>query len=361
MFSALRNISYRLLWYFNLFSAFLLIICYSAPFISPKTFSWTAILALGYPFLLILNVVWAVFWLYNKSRAVYLSLGTIVLGFAYIPTFFGFGGWKNADRACIKVMSYNVRYFNTTIYKKEDNQLKSQNKILEYISKQNPTILCAQEFSGKGSASSIRADNILKSKGLGFIHRGGVSSLAILSKYPLENKGTIHFQGSSNGAIHADAVINGKKIRIYAVHLQSVRLGKYTDEVLKKDNLSTLNKKETQEKYYKIEEKLSNAFEMRAIQAKLLSEHIAASPYPVIVCGDFNDTPLSYCYRLMSANLKDSFVEKGWGVGTTYAGVLPALRIDYILTSEHFEVYSHQVQKTAISDHYAIHSDIRLK
>jgi len=360
MLSALRNISYRLLWYLNLFTAFLLIICYFSPFISPKTFSWTAILALGYPFLLLFNIGWVIFWLYNKSRAVYLSLGTILIGCAYIPTLFGFGGGKDPGKDGIRIMSYNVRYFNTTIYTKEENQLKSQDKILDYISKQNPDILCSQEFSGKGRVSSERADNILRGKGLGYVHRGGISSLAILSRYPLENKGTIHFQGSSNGAIHADALIEGKKIRIYAVHLQSVRLGKYTDEVLKKDNLSTLNKKETQEKYYKIEEKLSNAFEMRAIQAKLLSEHIAASPYPVIICGDFNDTPLSYSYRLMSQNMKDSFVEKGWGLGTTYAGVLPALRIDYILVSNHFDVYKHQIQKSAISDHYAIHSDVRL-
>jgi endonuclease/exonuclease/phosphatase family metal-dependent hydrolase len=77
------------------------------------------------------------------------------------------------------------------------------------------------------------------------------------------------------------------------------------------------------------------AFAMRARQAEILREHIAASPHPVIVCGDFNDTPLSYSYRLMSKGLKDSFMEKGWGLGTTYAGALPALRIDYILCSQH--------------------------
>jgi len=361
MLSALRALSLHILWYLNLLSAFLLMLSYSAPYISPLRSSWLAILALGYPFLLLVNIAWVAFWVYRKKRAVYASLITIVLGCFYIPTLWGFGGGIEAPKGALRLMSFNVRYFNTPMSAKEENWLRSQDEILSYISEQAPTILCAQEFSGKGGASSARADDYLKKIDLPYQHRGGGSSLAIYSRYPLENEATIHFQGSANGAIYADVQLPSKKIRVYAVHLQSTRLGNYAEEVLKKDNLKSLNKKETQEKYYKIEEKLSNAFEMRAAQAAILAEHIAASPYPVIICGDFNDTPLSYSYRLMAQNLKDSFIEKGLGLGTTYAGALPALRIDYILVGKEFDVYNYRRQSQAISDHYALTSDLLLK
>ena len=358
MFKYLKSISLNLLWYLNVFTAFLLILCYTAPYVSPLKSGWLAILALGYPFLLLINVFWLVFWLFRRSRAVYVSLGSIILGTSYIPTLIGFGKTTEIPSDAIRLMTYNVRYFNTSIYSKEVKWIEQQNKIIAYIKEEKPDILAAQEYSGKGRASTKRADELLKAAGFAYIHRGGKSSLAILSRYPMENKGVLHFQGSHNGAIYADLISPKGKIRVYSVHLQSTRLGRDADEVLKKDNLKSIGNKETQEKYYRIEDKLSTAFEMRARQAEILSEHIAESPYPVIVCGDFNDTALSYSYRLMSKGLQDSFIKKGWGLGTTYAGPLPALRIDYILCSKQFKIYSHKKQQKAISDHYALMSAV---
>jgi endonuclease/exonuclease/phosphatase family metal-dependent hydrolase len=358
MFKFLKTISLNLLWYLNIFTAFLLLLSYSAPYVSPEKNGWLALLGLAYPFLLLGNIFWVIFWLLRKSRAVYASLACIIIGAGFIPTLIGFGKTDKIPENALRIMSYNVRYFNTSIYSKEERWIEHQNKIIAFIKDEKPNILAAQEFSGKGRASSNRADELLKAAGLKHIHRGGKSSLAIYSRYPMENKGVLHFQGSFNGAIHADIITPKGKIRVYSVHLQSTRLGKDADEVLKKDNIKSIGSKETQEKYYRIEDKLSSAFAMRARQAEILSEHIAASPHPVIVCGDFNDTPLSYSYRLMSKGLQDSFIEKGWGLGTTYAGALPALRIDYILCSKKFKVHSHRKQKKAISDHYAIVSDL---
>jgi endonuclease/exonuclease/phosphatase family metal-dependent hydrolase len=360
MFKFLKTISLNLLWYLNLFSVFLLLLSYTAPFVSPVKNAWLALLGLGYPFLLLINIFWFVFWLLRKSRAVYASMLTLILGATYIPTLIGFAKSTKAPDNAMRLMSYNVRFFNTPVYAKEARWIEQQNKIIAFIKSEKPDILAAQEFSGKGSASTNRAVELLKATGLKHIHRGGRGSLAIVSRFPIQDKGVLHFQGSANGAIYADLLTPKGKIRVYSVHLQSTRLGKDANEVLKKDNIKSIGSKETQEKYYRIEDKLSSAFAMRARQAEILREHIAASPHPVIVCGDFNDTPLSYSYRLMSKGLQDSFMEKGWGLGTSYAGALPALRIDYILCSQHFEIYTHQKQKNAISDHYAVFSDVGL-
>ena len=357
---SLKFISLQILWYINLLFVILLLFTYLAAYVSPATFSLPAFLALGYPFLVLINVFWCGFWLYRRSRAVYGSFLAILIGCFNIPYVFGFNSGE-APKDALRLMSYNVRYFNVTAANKE-NWIKDQDKILAYIAKEKPNFLFGQEFSGKGAASTQRATEKLAEMGLSHAHRGGGSSLAIYSRYPLKNKGSINFEGSFNGAIHADVELPNKRvIRLYSVHLQSTRLGKDANEVLKKDNLTSINKKETQEKYYRIESKLSSAFAMRAAQAQVVAEHIALSPYPVIVCGDFNDTPLSYSYRLMSRGLKDSFVENGFGVGATYAGRLPGLRIDYILVGKDFDVYTHKVQRQAISDHYAVLSDVGLK
>jgi endonuclease/exonuclease/phosphatase family metal-dependent hydrolase len=360
MLKFLKNISFTLLWYLNIFSALLLLLSYLAPYVSPVKNTILAYIALAYPFLLLINLFWLIFWLIRKSRAAYLSFLSIIVGLAYIPTLIGFAKNNPAPKNAMRFMSYNVRYFNTSVFAKESKWIENQNKITTYIKENKPDILAAQEFSGKGKASTNRAEELLKSAGLVHIHKGGKSSMAICSRFPIVNKSVLNFQGSANGAIFADIETPEGTIRVYSVHLQSTRLGNDADEVLKKDNLKSLGSKETQEKYYRIEDKLSSAFAMRARQAEILSEHIAASPHPVIVCGDFNDTPLSYCYRLMSRGLQDSFMEKGWGLGTTYAGALPALRIDYILCGQKFKIYTHQKQKKAISDHYAVFSDLGL-
>jgi len=100
--------------------------------------------------------------------------------------------------------------------------------------------------------------------------------------------------------------------------------------------------------------KFKTAFQKRALQVNIVSEHIKDSPYPVIVCGDFNDTPVSYTYHQISKNLNDAFSETGSGIGRTYANILPAFRIDYILYDDFFDSHNYIIHTIEISDHYPI-------
>ena len=115
---SLKSISLRILWYINLFFVVLLVLTYTAAYISPATLSLPAFLALGYPFLLLINLFWMGFWLYRKSRAVYASFWAIFIGCLNIPYVFGFGGGGTVGADALRVMSYNVRYFNVTESKK---------------------------------------------------------------------------------------------------------------------------------------------------------------------------------------------------------------------------------------------------
>ena len=93
----------------------------------------------------------------------------------------------------------------------------------------------------------------------------------------------------------------------------------------------------------------------RAEQVKILVSHIEKSPYPVIICGDFNDPPTSYSYRKVRGNRKDAFVEAGSGRSTTYdIGRIASLRIDNILFSDVFRAYNYKSPRVYLSDHFPV-------
>jgi len=350
----LALLSYQVLLLLNLLATILLVVSYVASWVSPLYLSFPAIIALGYPFYFFINLFWVFFWFYRKNRAIYLSLAALTPSLFYFPFVFALGSQSIEDRVgALKITAWNMHYFNNTIAE-EAEWVNIQDQMFEFIQENQAQIFCAQEFSGKKSFISKRADEKMKEMGYQYRYKGGGSSLAIYSKFKIIKGGLLDFEGSYNGAIYADIAYLHHKIRVYNVHLQSNKLGNDVDEVFKKENLENINSKTTQEKYFKIENKLSNAFQMRAIQAIHLSEHIKNSPYPVIICGDFNDTPISYTYRKMIAGRNDVFVQCGRWLGITYAGPLPALRIDYILTDKKMKSIGFEKQQKAISDHYAI-------
>ena len=100
--------------------------------------------------------------------------------------------------------------------------------------------------------------------------------------------------------------------------------------------------------------KIKTASEMRAEQVRKIREHIDNSPSKVVVCGDFNDHPVSYSYQKIRKNLKDAFVESGRGIGRTYVGKLPSFRIDYILHSKGFNSYNFKTINFRMSDHLPV-------
>ncbi|HSI91383.1 MAG TPA: endonuclease/exonuclease/phosphatase family protein, partial [Adhaeribacter sp.] len=150
--------------------------------------------------------------------------------------------------------------------------------------------------------------------------------------------------------IFTDLKVNGDTIRVYNAHFQSNRLRREDYEFLG-------NPREEKEKWLaskNILNRLKTGTIKRSNQVDVVASHIAASPYPVIICGDFNDPPSSYTYNRLRANLKDAFVESGRGFGNTYNGLIPLLRIDYILHHRRFRSSGFQVIKQDLSDHYPI-------
>ena len=153
-------------------------------------------------------------------------------------------------------------------------------------------------------------------------------------------------------------IINSDTVRIYNVHLESIRL-QPEDYILannQKEHSQNDKKKEVtaKEGSERILRRLKKAFILRGAQADLVAEHISKCPYPIILCGDFNDTPVSYAYKKISSTLTDAFIESGNGTGQSYAGDFPSFRIDYIMHSKGFRAYNYETIYEQMSDHYPI-------
>ena len=187
-------------------------------------------------------------------------------------------------------------------------------------------------------------------------HNSSAGGQLTLTRFPILNMGEIRFVNSGNMIIFTDILMNSDTVRIYNCHLQSYQL--HPKEINTIDSIDFENQVETKNKFLVISLKFRNALIKRAEQAATLREHLNQCPYPVIVCGDFNDTPVSFAYRTVRGDLEDSFTESGKGTANTYNGKLPSFRIDYILYSSKFTSYNFGVSNLNHSDHYPISCDL---
>lgn len=344
----------RILLSLNVVLVLLLLSSYLAAYVPPDRFHGFALLALGYPFLLLANFLFIFIWLLLKKRAVYLSLAAWVIGLGYFSSVFGIHFSKEIPSKAISIGSYNVQYFGATVAKDPAERQQRLSETLVALGKLQSHIFCGQEFSGRSAADNEAAAAFLREQGLVHQYKGGGSSLIIASRFPILEKGAIPFPNTHNGAVFADVQLPKRVIRVYNMHLQSIRLGADSEEVLKVENIQNIDKQDTQSKYWRIENKLQAAFMLRAEQARILAQHIAESPHPSILCGDMNDVPNSYAHASLNEVLDDSFERRHFGLGSTYAGNLPFLRIDYIFVPEAMQVYQHEVLHEGPSDHYPL-------
>jgi endonuclease/exonuclease/phosphatase family metal-dependent hydrolase len=188
------------------------------------------------------------------------------------------------------------------------------------------------------------------------IYRHGI---AIFSALPIVNKGVLLFENSRNVGIYADIVQNHDTIRIYNNHLQSISFIKRNYDFIDTAKFEYNDKQIGEIK--DIAEKLRDGFIKRSRQVDMITSSLQKCHYPKILCGDFNDPPISYTYQEISRNMKDAFIESGRGFGQSYRGAFPSFRIDYILFSKEFECSGFSTLDKKLSDHFPLIAKLKLK
>lgn len=329
---------------------------YTASYVNPNSFVIPSLLGLAYPYLLIANIILLLYWITRWKKMAWVTLVVLLLGIPVFMSYYGTNSQQNdTEKHDISILSYNIRYFDIYGWSKEKN---TKEKLVEYLNSFKGDIVCLQEFS---TSESVPKKQLIANQLTGYKYSYINKDMAFFSRLPLINCGKIDFDKKyTSSCIYCDVVIKGEKVRLYNVHLESYKLGKkerqFMREIsdgLKSDSITNGVKK--------ITSRLIDANKIRAKQAEQIKAHILASPHEVILCGDFNDTPLSYTYKELKGDFKDSFLEKGRGLGNTYIGEFPSFRIDYILHTPAFETVSYTRGNITLSDHYPVTVRLKIK
>jgi len=284
-----------------------------------------------------------------------------LVGFNFLARYVAFNEYQilDQDSGIFKVLSYNVQNLSNNNILLNSESVKSD--IFNYIRDMGSDIVCLQEFMATGRDPYALFDSLSHHANLPYYifttykphGTKNVDALIIFSRFPIVRNVEIKKDQDHHFAMYADILKDGDTIRVFNIHLESFRFGKDDYEFLTEVDLDKTNQ-DFRKDSKRVLQKLRLAFEKRSEQVNIINGHIAASPYPVLLCGDFNDTPVSYTYNQITGNLNDAFKKSGKGIGNTYIGRLPSFRIDYILYSDELTSFNYQTSRVRFSDHYPI-------
>jgi endonuclease/exonuclease/phosphatase len=332
--------------------ALLLLVSYLAAIVSPADFWIPGLLGLVSPILLAINLITLIYWLVQWKSVALIPAVAIVLGLPLFVDYFRFRPPHPPYEGSydFSVMSYNVNLFRLYSWA---NSPSTELEVAALYDSLGADILCLQEFYTDSTKFPER-DAIQLFGPNAHIHytsrlNGRMFGLGTFTRLPIVDSGTLEFPGSFNATIFTDVVCQSDTIRIYNTHLQSFRLQRHNLAFLRSPKFDSAARPLME--MGDIAHRLRTALRLRAQQVAMLRRHIERSPYPVVLCGDFNDSPISYSYRHLRSLLHDAFSEAGTGFGSTFNGIFPSYRIDYILYDNRFKALDFRIPQVDYSDH----------
>lgn len=332
-------------------------------YISPQRLVFLSYSGLFFPFIFVGNLAvfftWLIFKQWKQSL-IFLAVFAVCGGaiYTYCPLH---GKTKEIPEDAIKILTYNVMRFNEI---KKDNQGDVPNKILKYIQESDADIVCIQEYgASKNNSNFLTEKDIIDAlnkysynyyHSLNFPYQSEIFGMAIFSRFPILSTRKAPFESVYNGAFVAELDINGKQVTLINTHLESNKLSEE-----ERSNYYQLTKEMDSQSFdaftQAMTKRLTPAFKERAVQAQIISQIVNENENPyIIVCGDFNDTPISYARHKIKGNLRDAFVDSGFGLGITYNKYRFLFRIDYIMHSDNIKSYNCSVGDLKSSDHYPL-------
>jgi endonuclease/exonuclease/phosphatase family metal-dependent hydrolase len=355
---------HRPIWWANGLLVVALLLSYLSTVVDPAVCWPLAFFGMAYPYLVVANLLCIAWWLLFRRKRVLPSLVALLVGWGHLGEnvqLIGAAKPRTEVRTPFTLMSWNVRLFD--LYNWTHNQ-QTRDEIMDLVRVEDPDILCMQEFLNVGPGNPLMVkDSLLSSYRYTHcadaytVHARGdhYIGIAIFSTWPILAQGTIHFPDELNNlCLWADIAVGKDTIRVYTAHLASLRFGdrEYTfirdlEHGEGRDSIPTAGGR--------IVARLKDGFIRRSAEVAAITAHMAKSPWPVVYCGDLNDTPMSYSYQeLRRAGLSDAFVESGTGLGHTYLGDAPSFRIDHILHGPQFTAWGFRTLPDELSDHRAI-------
>ncbi len=353
---------------------FLLGCCNS--FLKPEQWWFFALLGLALPYLLGLMIGFLILWIFFQSKWLLLPIICLIIAWTNIRAMIGFHYTKDfvmeKPEGSLRILTWNVTWFDEQS-RPNKGRITYRKQMLDYIGKQGADILCFQEYV-EPNTPRLDYNNMDDITKLGYpYHYVAVdyygwkgwfqAGVAIYSKYPILDTFRVRYPGprsfrAAESLIGIDLKINGENMRLYTTHLQSVLFQKsdYRSlEIIKNADDSMYEASKS------VVKKLVQGYRFRGEQVNIVRKNLDASPYPEIICGDFNDVPNSYTYFRMRGDRKDAFIEAGRSIGRTFPNIAPTLRIDYIMADRRFDVLQYKTDHLPYSDHYPVVADLLLR
>lgn len=352
----------------NIIAIVLFLLSAYSDLISPESFILFPFLGICFPFILVVNLFFFIWWLLLKQwKKLLVCVIAFIICIPSIHTYFPVHFKTDTIPAgSIKLLTYNVMRFNHMKSHKNDDP----NQVIRYIVENDADIVCIQEYGAHSSSNFLTEKDIKRIlKFYPYYHiyklkantREQAYGMAIFSKFSISSIKSINLDSRYNGSFECQLNINGKTVTLINNHLESNKLSKEERHEYA-EFLNDFDSGKFDMITGKILRRLIPAFELRAKQAEIISNAIKANKNPyIIVCGDFNDTPISYARHTIKGDLKDAFVSSGFGPGITYNQDYFYFRIDYILHSKNIKAYNCTVDNVAYSDHYPLWTYLHLE
>lgn len=347
------------------------LLCASSSYLAPTKCFFTDALALAYPFALAALFLFLFISLLRKQRVAFLIVLVILAGYRNLSATIAlrpFASQEATDSSSIKVLTWNVFFFLNLHAHEHDTAGNPLRKMVDLIARENADVLCFQEYlSINGSRHMLSMDGIMDS--LGYKYKiysgdqvnkywgGGIShhGTMLFSRIPVSDSGRI-FMGHEH-AIWLDVALKGKPLRVCTAHLSSLGLYADTTEKSSSENVYKI----TYERKGSVARKIKHIAVQHEKEAVILDSAFRRSSKPVIFCADMNSVPASYTYHKIRGEMQDAYLEKGFGLGNTYYGLSPTLRIDVCFADKRLLAGSCIVKREHLSDHYPLISSFRWK
>lgn len=354
----------RVFYFLNVCLLLLLFLACLSCYVSPAVAWPLSFLGLGFLIIVTLVFVFLVLWAILRKKMIWVNVVALILCLPFVRTIFAVHFFPSEEKG-IKLMNYNVRNFD--LYNWSGNK-KTRSMIMGLIRKENPGIICFQEFytdddefqnveylrdslGYKYHYLHVTYDKWYKNTSeMKWYHL--LWGLAVFSRYEIIDTGLVSFEAQGgNKCMYADLSVRGKPLRIYNTHLQSMHLGYGDYDAL--EEISE-NQNTSWSKVKNIVRKMKRAYIKRGPQALALHDHASKYRGQKIVCGDFNDTPLSYSYQTISRGLQDAFIQRGKGFGASFDSKVGLFRIDFVLPDPSIQINSYRSIRQPLSDHFPV-------
>lgn len=332
--------------------------------VNPQTTPIFAFAGLFFQVIYLCNVACALWWVVRWKRWFVLSLLVLLIGAGNIGLFYRSDMVAQTpdvskSRDDVVVATYNVMNFSDA---EAPEGVSNYHRVMEWLNESGAQIVCLQEAHFSSSKSFGEFKGGLRKMGYGFFTNATTdkrdsatgSGFAMFSTYPIVRHAIAEESDGNIGGVWADVKVGRDTVRIFNLHLQSTGIT-IAD---RNDTLSPqiIDDTMARTKLSKVATKMVENYRQRAAQADIVARLVEESPYAVVVCGDFNDTPVSYTYdTILAEGLQDAFVECGRGTEYTFKGLYNLFRIDYILYDEAtFASKEYQSYNLDYSDHKAV-------